>query len=116
MRLLFDENLSPKLVRLLIDDFPKSTHLELLGMRGATDAEVWAYAHENGFVIVSKDNDFRQQAFLTVYQPKVVWLSVGNSGTPAIANLLQANAAKIEKFADDPNESLLVIELTGPGE
>ena len=90
MKLLFDENLSPRLVELLAADFPGCTHIELLGMRGAADAAVWDYARENGYTIVSKDNDFRQRAFLHGPPPKVIWLSVGNSGTNRIATLMQA--------------------------
>ena len=85
MKLLFDENLSPRLVELLAADFPGCTHIEFLGMRGATDSAVWDHARENGYTIVSKDNDFRQRAFLHGPPPKVVWLSVGNTGTRQIA-------------------------------
>jgi len=81
VKLLLDENLSPRLLELLAADFPDSTHIERLRMRGVTDAAIWAYARNNGYTIVSKDNDFRQQAFLHSPPPKVVWLSVGNAGS-----------------------------------
>ena len=84
MKLLFDENLSSRLVELLAADFPGCTHIEILGMRGAADTVVWNYAREHGYTIVSKDNDFRQRAFLDGPPPKVVWLSVGNAGTGLI--------------------------------
>jgi predicted nuclease of predicted toxin-antitoxin system len=58
VKLLFDENLSPRLIELLADGFPGSTQIERLNMRGATDAAIWAYARDHGFTIVSKDNDF----------------------------------------------------------
>ena len=64
MKLLFDENLSLRLLDILEADFPDSTHIERLKMRGATDAAIWAYARDHGYTIVSKDNDFRQHAFL----------------------------------------------------
>ena len=64
MKPLFDENLSPRLIELLAADFPEATHIERLRMRGAADAAIWAHARENGYTIVSKDNDFRQYAFL----------------------------------------------------
>ena len=55
MKLLFDENLSPRLLDTLQADFPDSTHIERLKMRGATDAAIWAYARNHGYTIVSKD-------------------------------------------------------------
>jgi predicted nuclease of predicted toxin-antitoxin system len=45
----------------------------LLGLRGATDTAVWEYAKVEGFVLVSKDNDFRQRSFQYGAPPKVVW-------------------------------------------
>ena len=85
MRLLFDENLSPKLVDLLEDDFPDSAHVYDLGLGGASDSQIWDQARADGFVIVSKDDDFRQRSFVEGAPPKVVWLQVGNAGTRPIA-------------------------------
>jgi predicted nuclease of predicted toxin-antitoxin system len=84
MKLLLDENLSPRLPALLADIYPGSSQLELVGLRGATDAAVWDYAKAAGFVLVSKDNDFRQMSFHYGAPPKVVWLRVGNAGTHVI--------------------------------
>ena len=111
MKLLFDENLSPKLVALLANEFRGSSHIELLRMRGTTDRTIWHYAKDHGFIIVSKDNDFRQQVFLRGPPPKVVWLSVGNAGTQAVALLLKQNFQRVEAFAEHPDEGLLVLEL-----
>ena len=111
MKLLFDENLSPRLVELLAADFPDSTHIERLNMRGATDAALWAYAREHGYTIASKDNDFRQYAFLYGAPPKTVWLSVGNAGTNAIAQLIRSQIEALRAFELDPEQSLIVLEL-----
>lgn len=112
MKLLFDENLSPRLVDLLRDIYPGSTHVGLAGRRGATDAEVWELAARNDLVIVSKDNDFRQMSFLRGAPPWVVWLAIGNAGTSAIERLLRRRTGAIEAFASDPEASLLILELT----
>ncbi|MDP2795448.1 MAG: DUF5615 family PIN-like protein [Sulfurisoma sp.] len=63
-RLLFDENLSPRLVGLLAEPFPESTHIDDAGLHGCSDGDVWNYSRDHGFVLVSKDNDFRQLSFL----------------------------------------------------
>ena len=83
----------------------------LINMRGTSDNAIWDYASENNFIIVSKDNDFRQKAFLYGSPPKVIWLSVGNAGTAAIVNLLRTNVVQIQNFTIDPEESLLILEL-----
>ena len=81
VKLLFDENVSSKLTSLLEDLYPGSAHVRDLGLSGASDNRVWEHAKANGFVIVSKDDDFRQRSFLRGAPPKVVWLQVGNAGT-----------------------------------
>ncbi len=110
MKLLLDENISSKLVKYFIDDFPESSHIDYLKMQGTTDSNIWEYAKDEGYIIVSKDNDFRQRSFLFGSPPKVIWLSVGNGGTQIIRDLLLNNIIKIQGFAKDPAEGLLVLE------
>jgi predicted nuclease of predicted toxin-antitoxin system len=108
-RLLFDENLSHLLVDLLAADFPRSTHVRDCGLKGAGDADVWRYAAQHGFAIVSKDGDLHQMSLLYGAPPKVIWLRVGNCRTDEVLAQLQVNRAAILKFADDAEGALLVI-------
>jgi predicted nuclease of predicted toxin-antitoxin system len=110
VNLLFDENLSPRLVRVLDDEFPGSQHVGTIGLLGEADHRIWEYARQHSFTIVSKDNDFRQLAFLHGPPPKVIWLSVGNAGTDSIARLLHESVAAIESFLADPEAALLVLD------
>lgn len=109
MKLLFDENLSPKFVHALDPEYPGSTHVRALGLRGATDTAIWERARQDDYVIVSKDNDFRQLSFLHGAPPKVVWLSVGNAGTEAILRFLQSQHEAMQVFEVDAGASLLVL-------
>ncbi len=111
MSLLFDENLSPRLIRLLESAYPQSEHVELAGLRGQSDLELWEHAARRGATLVSKDNDFRQLSFLRGHPPKVIWLDVGNAGTDAIAGLLEAHREGVRAFLSDPEASLLVLSL-----
>jgi len=111
MRLLLDENISLKLVKFLQNDFPGSSHLSFLDMQGSTDTQIWEFAKQDDYIIVSKDNDFRQRSFLLGFPPKVIWLSIGNSGINEIKSLLLNNTAVVEHFFHDPNEGLLVLEF-----
>ncbi len=110
MRLFFDENLSRRLVELLASEFHECSHPDLADLRGASDAEVWEYARMNSMVIVSKDNDFRQRAFLLGPPPKVIWLAVGNSGTTVIASILRDHVAHIQHFCQEPESALLMLK------
>ncbi|HLQ00860.1 MAG TPA: DUF5615 family PIN-like protein [Burkholderiales bacterium] len=111
MKLLFDENLSATLVDLLSSEYPGSSHVEPVLGRGNSDAEVWNFAGANGYTIVSKDNDFRQRAFLFGPPPKVVWLSIGNADTPTIADLLRSRSTELARFDAEAETALLVLEL-----
>jgi predicted nuclease of predicted toxin-antitoxin system len=41
MKLLFDQNLSPRLGRLLADIYPDSIHVREVGLRDSDDAAIW---------------------------------------------------------------------------
>lgn len=108
MKLLFDENLSPRLAPALSDLYPGSVHLRDCGLRGASDIEVWQYALDNGFAIVSKDSDFSQRSFLLGSPPKVIWLRIGNCTTTRADFVLRNAAVRVLAF-DGSEESCLVL-------
>ncbi len=111
MKLLFDENLSPRLVPALEPEYPGSAHVRALGLRGATDEAIWERARHEAYAIVSKDNDFRQLSFLHGAPPKVIWLSVGNASTEAILRFLRSQRAEIHTFETDTEASFLALTL-----
>lgn len=113
VKLLFDENVSPKLVGLLEEEFTHSAHVYEVGLRGATDRRLWDFARDNGFTIVSKDDDFRQRSFVQGAPPKVVWLQVGNAGTVAIAELLRERAPRLYRFGEEEESALLIVAMQG---
>jgi predicted nuclease of predicted toxin-antitoxin system len=47
-RLLFDENLSHRLVSVTADAFPGSIHIRDAGLKGATDQEIWPLLNSVG--------------------------------------------------------------------
>jgi predicted nuclease of predicted toxin-antitoxin system len=59
LKLLFDANLSPKLVGRLAELFPGSVHVFDTGLaRSTPDERIWEYAAAEGFTIVTADSDF----------------------------------------------------------
>jgi predicted nuclease of predicted toxin-antitoxin system len=72
MKLLFDQNLSPRLVRLLADIYPESIHVREVGLHDADDSAIWQYAKAHGHAIVSKDSDFQQRSLLHGSPPKFI--------------------------------------------
>jgi predicted nuclease of predicted toxin-antitoxin system len=109
VRLLFDENVAPRLVRDLADVFPDSAHVRDLNLQAASDQEVWVRASAGRLVIVTKDDDFRQRSFLHGHPPKVIWVRLGNCRTADVAVLLRAREAEVRAFVADPQLALLAL-------
>jgi predicted nuclease of predicted toxin-antitoxin system len=111
VKLLFDANLSPALVKRLSTEYPDSAHVRDVDLRAASDEQIWSYANANGFAIVSKDTDFRERSFVEGFPPKVIWLDVGNAGTEPIVTLLQREGPRVREFAVLADASLLILSL-----
>jgi predicted nuclease of predicted toxin-antitoxin system len=109
MKLLFDQNLSHRLVGQLAAEFPGSAHVRDANLAAAPDPDVWAHAAAHGFVIVSKDTDFQHRALLHGCPPKVIWVRLGNCTTAAVATLLRSRLPDIAAFEADPTASFLAL-------
>jgi predicted nuclease of predicted toxin-antitoxin system len=109
MRLLFDENLSPKLPQRLADIFPDSLHVRDVGMKATIDPVVWDYAKEHDLMIVSKDSDMHDLSLVLGNPPKVIWLRLGNCSTSQVEGLLRRDFKAIESFYQNANLSLIAL-------
>ena len=109
MRLLFDQNLSPRLVELLLDSYPASAHVQSAGLDRAPDEAVWNYAKEHGFLIVTKDTDFHERSVIVGAPPKIVWIRRGNCSTTMIEQILRRHREDIQKLSDDNSISYLLL-------
>lgn len=109
MKLLLDENLSRRIVPFLQDAFPGSTQVALLGMESASDLEIWQYAKDNSFVIVSRDSDFQERSLVAGHPPQVIWLKIPNRSKTVVLNLLLEHRAEIEQALTHDN--LACVEL-----
>lgn len=95
MKLLFDANLSPKLVDRLAELFPGSAHVFETGLeRMTSDEGIWEYAGAGGFTIVTADSDFIGLARSRGAPPKVVQLANCNYRTAEVEKQLRRNAVR----------------------
>ncbi len=97
MKLLLDENLSRRLVPFLQNDYPGSTQVALLGLEQADDRQVWNYAREHEFVIVTRDSDYFDLSTIHGPPPKIIWLRTGNQTKAASLAALLNFRKDIEK-------------------
>ena len=97
MKILLDANISWKLVDILKPIFGECAHVDLIGLKiPAEDIDIWKYALNNGFIIITKDNDFLDLLDIKGFPPKVVLLKTGNNSRQALEELLKSIKPMIE--------------------
>lgn len=109
MKLLFDQNLSPRLVESLADFYPGSAHVSEHGLGRGEDAEVWEHARANGYVIASKDSDFSEISLMRGFPPKVIWIRRGNCSTREVESVLRHNSGLIRDLEQSDNAGVLLL-------
>ena len=111
MKLLLDQNISYKVVRLLADAFSDVKHVRSVGLVNVSDLEIWQYAKINGYTVITFDSDFIELSVLKSSLPKVIWLKFGNSTNLKVANKLIINQKTISEFIKDDNNEILFLEI-----
>lgn len=112
MRLLLDNNLSPRLAELLRESGHECEHVRDHGLQAAADEVVLQHARDNGQILVSADTDFGTLLARTgVDKPSVVLLrrSIGRR-TAELAPVLIANLDAVSE--DLESGAVLVITDT----
>jgi predicted nuclease of predicted toxin-antitoxin system len=109
VKLLFDQNLSPRLVAQLADLFPGSLHVREVGLARATDEVVWNFALERGFAIVTKDSDFQERSQIAGSVPKIIWIRRGNCSTSDIELMMRTHAARIAALEQESGAGFLIL-------
>ena len=111
MKLLFDQNISFRLIAKIRDIFPASEQVKVLGLENSSDKQIWEFAKKNGYSIVTFDADFYEFSVLYEYPPKIIWLRTGNITTHAIESIIRNNFENITAFIRD--KELSCLELIG---
>ncbi|MDF1882319.1 DUF5615 family PIN-like protein [Sulfurimonas sp. SAG-AH-194-C21] len=109
MKLLFDQNLSYRLVSRLKDIYPNSIHIASINLDKSSDRDVWKYAKENNYTIVTKDSDFNEICMLYDFPPHIIWLRLGNSRVSTAEEVLRKYEDKICKIVKDAEIGIIDI-------
>ena len=109
MKLLFDQNISFRLIPKIQDIFPESKQVKLLGLENSSDKRIWEFAKKNEYSIVTFDADFYEFSVLYEFPPKIIWLRTGNITTPAVERIIRENFDNITAFIADDESSCLEI-------
>ena len=109
MKLLFDNNISSRMVFRLQDIFPDACHISQVGLDRATDLSVWQYAKANHCCIVTKDSDFCDVSILQGFPPQIIWIRTGNCTTSQIETVIRNHETIICRFLEDAVSGILAL-------
>ena len=98
MKLLFDQNISFRIIAKILNAFPEAKQVRQLGIENFPDSEIWRSAKENDYSIVTFDSDFFDLSNLKGHPPKIIWLRFGNTTTDFLAQTINSKATVISDF------------------
>lgn len=109
MKPLVDKNISHRILQMIEEYFPGSTHVKNIGEAPVRDRFIWKYAKSHDYIIVIYDQDFYEWQQLKSYPPYVVWLRFGNAPTKYIAKRIIDHKNEILNLGG--NEKIGVLEI-----
>lgn len=112
MKLLFDQNISHRIISKLKDVFPDAKQVRELGLENSTDHDIWEHAKSKDYSLVTFDADFYDMSNLYGHPPRIIWLRTGNRKTSDLAELLTYRSVLIKEFLTDNSYSdIACIEI-----
>ena len=110
MKLLFDANISWRILKIIESDFSDCSHVNQIKVnQPAKDIEIWEFARQNNFTILTHDDDFEKLLLLKGAPPKVIILKTFNKNTKQIAEILISKKEVIESFI--LTDELMILEI-----
>jgi predicted nuclease of predicted toxin-antitoxin system len=97
VKFLVDNQLPPALARFITEDLRgEALHVGDVGLREGSDFQVWTYASENDFILISKDDDF-----VTLYSrtpsARLLWIRIGNCRRVFLLNVFRQQWQRIQE-------------------
>lgn len=111
MKLLLDENLSPRLVPRLISLFGFVAHVRDVALQRSEDKVIWDWAKVNGYAVITTDSDFVSMSQQLGWPPKVIHIEKCDYRFRVIEEILRTNAVRISELDKDKAVGLLSLRL-----
>lgn len=110
MKLLFDQNISFRLIPRILELYPEAKQVRQLGLEDSSDKSIFKFAKENDYTIVTFDSDFSDMNTLYGFPPKVIWIRVGNTTTTHLEKLFYKYFETIKEFENSDFGCLEIVE------
>lgn len=109
MNLLFDQNISPRILKILPEEFSNCQQVRFAGLEDSSDFEIFQFAQENDFAVVTFDSDFVDLNSMYGTPPKIIYLNTGNLTTKNIFEFLIANILIINHYLKSESDDILEL-------
>jgi predicted nuclease of predicted toxin-antitoxin system len=109
MRLLFDQNSSYRVVKQLKPVLPDIAGVQEVGLLDADDYEIWEYARQQNYTIVTFDRDIPMIGSVRGFPPKIIWLRNGNANNLKLISLITNRIGEFQAFINRQNKGCLLV-------
>ncbi len=109
MKLLFDQNISPRILGNLSSELSNCQQVRFVGLEDSADFEIFQFAQKNDFAVVTFDSDFVDLNALHGSPPKIIYLNTGNLTTRNISDLIMGNILTIRKYLESESDNILEL-------
>lgn len=109
MKLLFDQNISPKILKKLPKEFENCSQVRFEQLENASDFKIFEFAKNKGYAVVTFDSDFVDINALHGTPPKIIYLNTGNLTTKSISDLILNNLLAIQHYLHSDTDDILEL-------
>lgn len=114
MKIWVDAQLSPFIALWINNNFPGliAESMRSLGLRDASDHDIFQRAREEGVIIISKDHDFVDLIERHGPPPKLIWITTGNTSNAKMCEILNTS---LWQAIDLLNAGETIVEISNIG-
>ena len=111
MRLLFDQNISFRVVKQLKSIFPDAIGVRECGLFNADDMTIWEFARQNDYTVVTFDKDLPSIGSVKGFPPRIIWLRTGNLSNESLISLFTTRADQFSAFVNNDKNGCLLVYI-----
>lgn len=108
MNFLVDAQLPQGLSRWIGEAGHTARHVSDVLLEDADDNDIWSYAIEHNYIIVTKDEDFAERLSRTATGPTVIWLRIGNATNRVLLRWIDIRWTTVVALLDDGHKLIEV--------
>jgi len=115
MKIWVDAQLSPAIaawINRTFDDI-EAESVRSLGLRDATDSEIFEAAKKTDAVVMSKDDDFIHLIEQRGTPPKLIWITCGNTSNARMRDILSTALLKAKELLESGENVVEISDKEG---